>query len=741
MNKILNINLGGYALTIDDDAYEYLSAYLDSIRKRFKDNEGRDEIVSDIESRLGELITQDMGGRSIVMLPDVEAAVVIMGKPEDFDSEPAEAASDSRRSSGGSAKHSAGSSADGGIFGSGIKTGKRLFRDEDDKAVAGICSGLAAYFGMNDPVWLRLLFVLLTFVSAGFWIPAYFLMWILVPPAKTSADRLAMRGEPINIDNIAKEIEEGFEKLGTKVNEFGTKVNDEFGPGSKKKGFGSGHRAMSEGMSKLGLIFAFMLKFVGKFGIFIAMLVGFALFIALAVSWVGGLFGMISAAPYVSHFSPVSEGATWLAFANTFFVLGIPVIGLVLSFARALLHVRTPGWLRGGLTTLWVLNLISLASIAAVGSRGFRRSGAVTENIDMSDMRGDTLRVEAVTFDRIAGSGDDFWFTRDVVIDGNRIGYDEMVRIRVRRSTNGQFTCTRSIKARGANSAQAIENASQVEFNVVNIGNVLRVPTGFRLEEGRKWRFQEISLTIEVPNGKCVVFDDQITRYSAADIDLYANDDGNYISRRAGKVFQMTDKGLICLDCPKMGDRDYSGDRNYENFIVEGDIKAEIREGNGFSVEIEGSEADRALVQTIAGRNDITFTTNGKTTEGRVKVIIIASTFTKLLADNTGEIVIRGFEEGRASITGKGGSKIKAYLDSQNLNVTLSGKSTLELDGSGNDLKANLIDGAVLGAQRFPRARPRKRRRLCDAGRQQSGAGGRRRKSAKPAGLDFSGNL
>ncbi len=58
MNKILNINLGGYALTIDDDAYEYLTLYLDSIRRRFSESEGRDEIVSDIEARLGELITQ-----------------------------------------------------------------------------------------------------------------------------------------------------------------------------------------------------------------------------------------------------------------------------------------------------------------------------------------------------------------------------------------------------------------------------------------------------------------------------------------------------------------------------------------------------------------------------------------------------------------------------------------------------------------------------------------------------------
>lgn len=224
MNKILNVNLGGYALTIDDDAFEYLTAYLESIRKKFSDSEGRDEIVSDIEARLGELISQGMGGRSIVMLPDVEAAVQIMGKPEEFETEPVGTPGSG---SGGSHKASA-----KGTNGPSVRTGRRLFRDEEDKVVGGVCSGLAAYFGIQDPVWMRLIFVVLTFLSAGFWIPAYLLMMILVRPAKTAADRLAMRGEPINVDNIAKEIEVSFERFGDKMNALGEKIN---GSDHKKK--------------------------------------------------------------------------------------------------------------------------------------------------------------------------------------------------------------------------------------------------------------------------------------------------------------------------------------------------------------------------------------------------------------------------------------------------------------------------------------------------------------------------
>ena len=208
MNKILNINLGGYALTIDDDAYEYLQNYLDSIRRRFSESEGRDEIMHDIESRLGELISTNMGNRTIVMLPDVQAAIEIMGKPEDFGGESAESAETAGKSSGKKT----------------FRPGKRLFRDEDDAVIGGVCSGLTAYFGFQDPIWMRIIFVVLALISFGFWVPAYILLWILVPPARTAAERLAMRGETANVENIAREIEHGVERLSRKVSDLGAQA-------------------------------------------------------------------------------------------------------------------------------------------------------------------------------------------------------------------------------------------------------------------------------------------------------------------------------------------------------------------------------------------------------------------------------------------------------------------------------------------------------------------------------------
>lgn len=676
MNKVLNINLGGYALTIDDDAYEYLAGYLDSIRRRFSENEGRDEILRDIESRLGELITAELGQRTIVMLPSVEAAVEILGKPEDFGAEPVE----SRRSSG------SGKSAPGAI-----RTGKRLFRDEEDSVVGGVCSGLAAYFGMHDPVWMRLIFVLLTFLSAGFWIPAYLLLMILVPKAKTAADRLAMRGQPINVDNIAREVEEGFDRLSTRVNELG----------QKKSGDGSFGHAVSSGVSAIGQVFGAVIRFVAKFAVLIAIVIGVAMFVALAASWVAGIIALVSAGPVIEYLSPLSGGLNYLGFANLFFLLGIPLVWLCLLFVRILFKMRTPVWFGASLGIFWTLNFISGIILLSIASKDYLQSATLPRTMEISAFPSDTLRVEWAG----EATGDDRQevFGNDVVLGNDRLELNGMVEIRVRRSpdgsSGGRFECVQNITARGKTYSQAQENAGQIEFTITQEGNILRVPTHYGIPAGQKWKGQHIQLTLSVPEGKYIVFGETINN-RVHDTEYADNDANYYVFDYPNRVFRMTEKGLVCADCPAFGDRDYRGDgRDYEDFILEGDLTAEINKADRFSIRIEGSPADRDLVKTIRTGDKITFTTEGKATGGRVKIYIEAPVFTSLHADNTGDVTIRGFKEGLAGISAKGASRIKAYLDAyQELNVTLNGPCQLELNGKGGDLEANLANGATLEA-------------------------------------------
>lgn len=204
MNKVININLGGSPFTIDDDAYDHLNSYLEAIHLHFRNSEGYEEITSDIEARMAELFQESLGNRPIVNLKDVKAAIGIMGTPEDFGAEPLDE---------DSAKQKTGS----------YKTGKRLFRNPEDEVLGGVCSGIAAYFGIADPLWVRLAFIVFT-ISGGFGIPLYIILWAVLPKAASSSDRLAMRGEPINVSNIGKIIEEEFTSLSTKVSELGEEL-------------------------------------------------------------------------------------------------------------------------------------------------------------------------------------------------------------------------------------------------------------------------------------------------------------------------------------------------------------------------------------------------------------------------------------------------------------------------------------------------------------------------------------
>jgi len=211
MNKIFNINLGGYPFVIDDDAYHKLDKYLNTIRRHFKKSEGCDEIVTDIESRIAELFNEHAKGQPIISMRDVEGVIQIMGTPAEFGAIEGEGIDDEA-----TAGHSDSEKK--------YATGKRLYRDPDDKVVGGVCAGMAAYFGFEDPLVFRLLFAVLFLSGVGLLL--YILLWIIVPQAKSSADKLSMKGEKVNVSNIAKQVEDELNNLSHTITDFAKDISN-----------------------------------------------------------------------------------------------------------------------------------------------------------------------------------------------------------------------------------------------------------------------------------------------------------------------------------------------------------------------------------------------------------------------------------------------------------------------------------------------------------------------------------
>lgn len=201
MNKVFNINLGGYPFVIDDIAYNKLDEYLESLDEYFSASEGCEEIVSDIESRMAELFKERLKRRKVVSMKDLNEVIDIMGRPEQFEED---------------GTHAASGAATSGKNKFDIRTGKRLYRNPDDKVLAGVCSGLSAYLGIEDPIWMRLVFVL-AFFGFGAGVIPYIILWAVVPEALTSGDRLSMRGEAANVSNIARTVEDELQNIGQKI--------------------------------------------------------------------------------------------------------------------------------------------------------------------------------------------------------------------------------------------------------------------------------------------------------------------------------------------------------------------------------------------------------------------------------------------------------------------------------------------------------------------------------------------
>jgi phage shock protein PspC (stress-responsive transcriptional regulator) len=190
MKKTINVAIGGCSFTIDEDAYNTLNEYLERFKGALDSSSSSADVMDELEGRIADLMKAKLGGREVVDVKIAQEVVAQLGYPQGY--RPSEA-----DNAGGNARdeyHYSGTD--------GERPVRKLFRDPDDKKLAGVCSGLALFLGV-DVTLIRIIF-LVAFIcgSAGLWI--YLVIWIAAPEARTAAEKCELRGIPANAENIRR---------------------------------------------------------------------------------------------------------------------------------------------------------------------------------------------------------------------------------------------------------------------------------------------------------------------------------------------------------------------------------------------------------------------------------------------------------------------------------------------------------------------------------------------------------
>ncbi|HSV88369.1 MAG TPA: PspC domain-containing protein [Bacteroidales bacterium] len=495
MKRTLTVNIGGVVFHIDDDAYEQLHQYLANIRSHFANDEGCEEILSDIENRVAETLQANLSeGKQVVTLGDVQRVISQLGEPEQIDNE----------ADTGSAT---------GAKSASPKGPRRLYRNPDGAILGGVAGGLAAFFQI-DTTLVRLAFVLFAFVG-GFSIITYLVMWIVVPRANTTAEKLEMKGVRVNISNIEKSIKEELEDVKKNVKKFSAEA--ERAIRNKTPGRSSGEVFLGGMATAFGevvkVVFKVVAVLVGLFLLFTAifLLIGFLWVLAGGPITIDQEYGM-QAVNFntLANLIFTNQTLSNISFVSMVLLAGIPLLAML--YAGTLLIVGSKARVRyfGRVALmLWLVGLgLGLFSIAR-GAKNYVHQRSVSEATSIQISANDTLYidVDANRYNNIGvipaeGSDLDSWELMWITNNGNR-HHRPVVRIIETASENFEVIVNK--RARGAQPQIARQNAGNILYGFRQEQNRIMLDPFFAFPEADGWRAQRVTVEILVPENMQLV--------------------------------------------------------------------------------------------------------------------------------------------------------------------------------------------------------------------------------------------
>lgn len=580
MKQVININFHGQVVPIEVSAFDILKKYTESLGRYFANEEGKEEIINDIESRIGELFQERLKkGATCITDEDVNAIITSMGRPEDFETVDEISATASPNSSE-QANQSTNTTG----------THKRLFRNENDKVIGGVCSGLANYFAI-DPIIVRIIFVVISLafgtgilayfimwiavpstatkeiggvrkklyrdsddkivagVGSGIgnyfgvsaWIPRalfllpflsfvfkwghwgflsfpdflrfsfspgaliiYIILWLVLPEATTTAEKLEMKGEKVDLNSIKNSVMEEMKGVQGRAEKFGSEAAKFAEEKGKIVGAQMG-TATKRGGRSLGDVIVFLVK---VFAYFIIGCVGFGL--------VAALFGIAIAAISVFPLKDFLLRDGWqniLAWGTLLFFIAVPVIGVITWIIRRLAKAKgNRKIIRFSFISLWIVGWACFISLLALVGKDFKSINDIAEhNIALSNPSVSGLEFVGPD-DLINKNYKNRWLKVSPfagVTDEDTV-YVNNVHFRILKSANDSFQVSIIKLANGYSRQNADSLASLIEYAPVQKDSIIEMPTGIAINTKNKFRNQHVVINVYVPVGKKIKINQNI---------------------------------------------------------------------------------------------------------------------------------------------------------------------------------------------------------------------------------------
>lgn len=600
MNKVININFQGRILPIEEQSYDVLKQYIESLRVYFANEEGRDEIINDIECRIAELCDERLKkGTLCITQEDMNLIITSIGRPADFEAQDGfeqsttsskNSANDGRQQNGNqnTTDHTNSNFYRNGnipkrlyrdeqnkVLG-GVCSGianyfviepwivrilwffliglniliyiilwiavpsssvkevggvrKRLFRDIDNKIIGGVSAGLAKYFGIQ--VWvIRILFLIpfIRFVANfrhihlfQFWefpdfpnflditfspgaVFIYIILWLVLPEARTSADKLEMMGEKVDINSIKNAIQTDLEGFGKRVKTWGTSFDknqaSSVGNSNTSDASTNNMNGSAGGLDqRKGCLHFFGRTITILMKAFVYFILGI-----ITISVLAALFGVGVATTGLLPLKKfiLEDGIqSWSFIGTILFFIWVPVIAIVASIIRKIAGFKKSNiWVRSSFIALWVLGWFCLFYfVSSVGNSFSKRNQPIEQSIMLSNPGVDYLEVTGANSMKYY---EQRWFHIEPfqVFNDDTVGVRNL-RIRIVQSKTDSFEVKYVAMSNGKSIEEANSLAGKIDFSLFQKDSTLFLDRGIAITKVEKFRNQHIIMTIAVPVGK-----------------------------------------------------------------------------------------------------------------------------------------------------------------------------------------------------------------------------------------------